>query len=775
MAREYENNRTDEDEIDLRQLIGTLYRHRKAIGAFALAGLLLSAVFAYFKPSVYRAESTVEIQVSKSQSLGAEDMVAAALTGESTASLDTEIEIIKSRFVALKAMKKVDLTHRYWIRRWMRDVELYPGAPFRVELRRGYGIVFSLRPEGEGRFRLEAEYRDKNGEKRSYDKIHRYGEEIHTDDFVLVVRRAPGAKMEESEYFFRVNDPVLLAASLQRSGRIAATPLSKKANLLKISYEDTVPLRTREFVDALTAAYLRQNVERRTLEAEKTLEFIDLQLKTLAENLKTSAANLEAFQRRTKTIDVDKKVERLSEKLGEYESQLATLRLQEEILNSLDQKVKQGRNLETLTLAGIGIEDAALAALIDDLRQTILKKKELLKDYTSAYPEVKKLESRVAQLRQIIIQSVNNLYKSVREREKFLEEQMEKFRQELSSLPEDQRNFLALQRRFASNEKFYTYLMEKKTETEIRKASTVSANRIVDTALDPEKPVKPKRKLIVLVGLILGLILGVAYAFVRDFFDDTVKNEEEIKRESGVPMLGVVPHFEDGADDMVVWSEPKSVAAEAFRSIRTNLLFMTPRERGQVVAVTSTVGGEGKTTVCTNLGGILALAGKRVVILNLDMRKPTLHKRFGLPNRNGMSNLLSGHAKLAEVIQQTSRKNLDIISSGPVPPNPSELIGGAILPEAIKVLRRHYDVVILDTPPAGLVTDARLVMQLTDLTAYVLRAGHSRRPFLRTLEELYRANGNKGMAVILNDFDAARHGYGYGYGYGYGGYYGEET
>jgi capsular exopolysaccharide synthesis family protein len=769
--RERDEGRSE--ELDLRRLIGTLYRHRWAILAFALAGLIASAVFAYFKPNIYSTSATVEVQVRNPWGWGRQDAVTSALTGGTVSNLDTELQIIRSRFVAAKALKKVDFSHRYYITKRFREIELYKASPIEVELTRGYGLPFRLYPLGKEKYRLVSEY-TLGGEKKSYDAVHRFGEEVHTSDFVLVVRRKPGAKFTENEYRFTVLNPKSLPAAV--SAGVRATPVSKTANLISISYQDTVPLRTQELVNALADAYLEQNIERRTREAEKTLEFINSQLKTLAENLKVSAANLEAFQRRTKTIDVDKKVERLSEKLGEYESQLATLKLQEEILSSLVKKVKRGRNLETLTLAGVGIEDESLSGLVADLRTAILKKKELLRDYTSAYPEVKKLDSRIRQLRQIIVQSVGNLYKSVREREKFLQKQMEKFRQELASLPEDQRNFLALQRRFASNEKFYSYLMEKKTETEIRKASTVSANRIVDRALYPGAPVRPKRKLIILIGLLLGLGMGIAYAFAREFIDDRVKNEEEIRQALKVPMLGTIPHFGKKSDDMVVFSDPKSAAAEAFRSIRTNLLFMSPREHGQVVAVTSTVGGEGKTTICINLGGIIALAGKKVIILNLDMRKPTLHKKFGLSNREGMSNLLSGHAKLSEVIQHSAREGLDIISSGPIPPNPSELIGGEILPEVIRVLRRHYDVVILDTPPIGLVTDARLVMRMADITAYILRAGHSRRPFFRNIEELYIAQGQKGMGIILNDFDPSRHGYGYGYGYGNGygyGYYGE--
>jgi capsular exopolysaccharide synthesis family protein len=323
------------------------------------------------------------------------------------------------------------------------------------------------------------------------------------------------------------------------------------------------------------------------------------------------------------------------------------------------------------------------------------------------------------------------------------------------------------------NEKIYSYLLEKRSETAIIKASTVSKNRMIDKALLPAAPILPNRKMIILSGLALGLLLGLALAFLRAFLDDRIKDEEEIPKLTHVPILGNIPHIKEHNQKVFVSSSPKSAIAESFRNLRTNLQFMTRGNHGHVIAVTSTVAGEGKTTVCINLGAIMSMAEKRTIILNLDMRKPTLHQQFGLKNEKGMSTLLSGHTKLVDVIQHTEYPNLDVISSGPVPPNPSELIQSELMEKLLEKLREVYDVVILDTPPVGLVTDARTLMHFADTSIYVVRAGYSKKVFLKNVEKISTFRDISGLGILLNDAKMHKNNYSYGYGYGYG-YYEED-
>jgi capsular exopolysaccharide synthesis family protein len=256
-------------------------------------------------------------------------------------------------------------------------------------------------------------------------------------------------------------------------------------------------------------------------------------------------------------------------------------------------------------------------------------------------------------------------------------------------------------------------------------------------------------------------------AFLRALMDTTSKTEDDIQKASSVPMLGTIPYVKDLSDSIKIFESPKSALAESFRNIRTNLQFMANEKYHNVIAVTSTIAGEGKTTVSVNLGAILSMSGKKTVILNLDMRKPTLHKKFDLPVGQGLSSLLAERTTLSEVIQKTKYENLDVITSGPVPPNPSELIQGVLMQKILEKLKEVYDVIILDTPPVGLVTDARVLMDYADISIYVFMAGYSKKEFIANLKRISQHKTLNKAGIVLNGIKRENIGYGYGYGYGY--------
>ncbi len=765
------NHTVDTDEIDLREIFYTLSHYKSSIVLIAVVFTLLAAVFAYFKPSIYMASSTVEVGLEDRYSnYGGQDIVGMAMA-PGAASTDTEIEIIKSRFLVAQALQSVDFTHRYYTTVRYKELELYKDSSFDVNLTRGHNISFTILPYNETSFRLEAKGFDSVSKLEwSYGKVHTYFEEIDEKNFALTVNLKKGQSLQNSNYRFVVLDQE--SAILSAQGGVSAALVGKFSNIIEISCSDNVPLRAQEFTNALSQAYIAQSIYKKTREAAKTLSFVNAQLQQINDNLKNSAVNLENFKKETNTVNLDTKAQGAMERLNDIETKLSVINIDLGILNSLYEQVRKGKDLETISVSGLSSNNDqagsnALTGLIGELQQAVMKVKILRADYTEEYPEVVKLRRQIDQMQKIIIDMIRNIKKNHDERRKFLEKSIYEQQQLLDKLPEAERVYGGLQRKFVVNEKIYSYLLEKQAATAIAEASTVSKNRIIDTALYPEYPIKPKRQLIVLVGLILGFILGIAQAFLRNFLDDTIKNDEDIKRGTDIPQIGIIPKFGKEGETPMVFESPKSAAAEAFRNIRTNLQFMAPNRGAHIISITSSVGGEGKTTICANLGGIISLTKKKTIILNLDMRKPTLHQRFQLSNKVGMSTLLSNHNTLPEVIQHTAYEHLDIISSGPVPPNPSELIQGQRMVEVLELLRKVYDVIILDTPPVGLVADAQILMRLSDATIYIMRAGETKKIALGHIEKIAEGGHIHGLGIVLNAVDMKKHGYGYGYGYGY--------
>ncbi len=757
-----------DDEIDIKEVFGTIYRYKYMIIFLVILSGMASSYYAYFKPNIYQASATVEVGLEQ-RGYRAQDMLAMA-TETGSMNADTEMEIIKSRFLSKRVLKEVDFSHKYYTIRRFKEVELYKSSPFQVGMNKGYGISFDLFPIDEKTYRLVVtEAEDENKTVWSYDKTHPYSQEIITEHFHLNVIK--GKEPQNAQYRFVIVDPADMGSYVQ--GGVSVNQMSKYSNMIQISYSDNVALRAQEAANALAEAYIAQSIEKKTKEATRTLTFVDNQLKRITENLKGSALKLEEFKKTSNTVNLSSKAETVIRQMSEYETQLAEMVIQHEMLDTLYTQVKSGKEIESIAIIGIDQEKSALSSMIKELQSAIIKKKILRADYTEVYPEVVKLIKTIAQLKKVIVSTIKNLRKSIIEKKALFEKSIAKLQTHLNKLPADERMFGQLQRKFAVNEKIYSYLLEKRSETAIIKASTVSKNRIIDEALCPEGPIKPKRKLIVLVGLILGLILGIALAFLREFLDDRIKSEEDITSVTDVPLIGLIPNIKKESDKVQVFNAPKSALAESFRNLRTNLQFMSSHRRAHCIAVTSTIGGEGKTTICINLGGIMSMAKKKTVILNLDMRKPTLHEKFGLPNTKGMSTLLSGHTGLNDVLQQTEYEHLDIITSGPIPPNPSELIQSELMEKVIDKLKEVYDVIILDTPPVGLVTDAKTLMHLADTSIYVFRADHSKKSFLRSIKEISSLQEIHGLSILLNDVKLGQGSYGYGYGYGYG-YYEED-
>ena len=342
--------------------------------------------------------------------------------------------------------------------------------------------------------------------------------------------------------------------------------------------------------------------------------------------------------------------------------------------------------------------------------------------------------------------------------------------------------FNKTRRFYTLQEEFYFSLIKSKAELEIAKAGTVDDFDILSPASLPGGPVHPQKLIIYGIGVVSGLIIGFLFVGVRYLLHNKISNQRELERLVSVPVVGSVPLYRKEkmpTTRMVVHKMPKSVLSESFRSIRTNIDFLQNGADKKVIAVTSTISGEGKTFVVVNMGAILATTGKKILVVDLDMRKPKIHLAFGKEKEEkGMSTILIGRDDFADCLRETDAEGLYYLAAGPIPPNPSELLLGEGFDRFIKQASQNFDMVILDTPPVGLVTDGVIIMKKADLNLYVVRADYSRKIFLKTLQKLIRMNKFRNLSLILNSVKISRqkgYGYGNGYGYGYGsGYYDED-
>ena len=766
------------NQINFQAIFQTLKKAWIFIVFLALAFGAGAAVYAYFQPSVYSTSATINLG-GGSRSRNGMDPLMQAISGDANdLTMDTDMEILKSRYMASKVLDTVDFTTRYFVTNGWKTRELYKNVPFIVshsylsENMRGRRFV--LTPAGENQFRLSLENEDEpfdlieslrrlflgiNAKKTPvvYSSVHSYGETISTEWFTFVIDKVYEPKQGQNYYFSIDDDKTDLAQYIQ--GGIQVSNVGRYSSLVRVSYSDTVPLRAQEVVNALCEAYIEEGLERQTSEAEKSLAFLDEQLEVISKNLARSESSLETFKKENVLVDISSQAETTMATLSDYEAKLTQIELQLNIVSSLEQYIASGKDITSISFDSLQLNAPSLGEMLTQLQEKKAEMSGLLVEYTEFHPEVVKVNEQINILKNRINNSIKNVKLNLISQKKSIEKIIQKYTKSMQALPQKELELANLKRKFMVNDKVYSFLLQRRAETAVLKASTVSNVSIVDSALLPGGPLKPKRKMIVAVGLLIGLILGIGLTLLRELLDNTIKSKGDVERLSSLPIYGVVP--------TVKGKKLGSVFLEAFRALRTNLEFiMQADKKYQSIVVTSTVSGEGKTTISANLALILAKGGKKVVIVDLDMRRAKLSEYFGLKNDKGVSTLLSKKHTLEEVIQPVEEKGIDIITAGPVPPNPSELIMSDYAAEVMKALREWYDYIVLDTPPVGLVTDAAILMHHADASLLVIKHGYTRKEFVRNLDRMVKDHKIGHVGFVLNGVSLEDN-YGYGYGYGY--------
>ena len=774
-------NNIDEDEIDLKEVFGTLNRYKFSIVVFAIVFMIGATIFAYFEDNVYEASATIQLEQQGRGGPGDINTMALALSG-GAANLDNEQFILRSRFLSEKVLRELDIGTRYFTTHNLRTVELYRTSPFVVvskELDSSLeGAKFTMEIVGKDHFILsmtpEIGLKEKvlrklglievpSDEPKPYEQRHTFGEEIVTEWFSLSINKV--FDLENSEYAFSVTHNANMSKFLQEG--IAISSVSETGSILMITFQDNVALRAQEVINTLAKRYLQQELEEKTLEADQTLKFIDAQIEEINKDVKKSQVKLDKFRAKHTIVDAGQQAMMTAANMAEYESKLQALEIESNVLKNVQQYINTGKDLSGISLGSASYSGSALAQTIQKLQESIMARNALLVEFTALHPDVIKLTEGINSIKSSIKFTLKNDINMIEQRKQTLRRYIRKYERSLKALPENERQLANLTRNTLVNEKVYNFLLEKRAETAILRSSTVSKTRVLDTALLPALPIKPKRLFIILVGMILGFIVGIAIAFLRSFLDDTLKTAEDFDKITNIPLYAAIPQRKDKMSG--------SQFEEAMRVLRTNLQFAGGAKKSKIVALTSSISGEGKTTAAVALAKIIAATGKKVILLDLDLRRSRMHEEFRITNKVGVSSVLSGVRTLHEVMHEDIFENLDVITSGPKPPNPSELLVTAGFDEMIAKLSEAYDYVIFDTPPIGLVTDAMILLQIADIGLIVTRANYSKKAFIKNIERFAAEHKLQNLGFIINGVESdKKQGYGYGYGYGYGsgkGYY----
>ncbi len=745
--------------INLKKVLYLLSKYKIFNIFLFLAFLTGGILYIYFTTPEYRTYMTIEVERGNNQN-NQNDL----LTGirQNSEGIETEMDVLRSRFLVEKALKNLDLEVQYFQKEKFKIFEIYGSSPIKisnVKIKNDfyYGKLFRIKIIDKDHFYLSLEkgiwdkilewMGFKKYKKRYFEKIYAFGQKIDNEDFSFIVKKLYDIK-PNSLYFFKINPFYSLVNAALNN--LSVKPFSFQSSVLKVEYQDTHPKRAKDFLDALGEEYLKQSIERRTKETSNSLKFIEEQLKAVNKRLQESEQKLKKFQAKNRLVNIGVQSEDLIHRMSTYEARLAEAQIEKDSLDILLKEIKRG-NYEAIV--GFSAQYPVLANFITNYQALLTQRDRLLNEYTKFHPLVQTNSKQLENVKKAIEKTVKGIRRSLVVRIKELKDSLKRMERQLITLPAVEKQYANLERRFKVSERLYNYLLERESEMKVAKAATVLEKRILDRAIEDTTPVKPKKSLIIAVSSFLGLVAIILVTVLRYVLDTKIKTKRDIEEISRIPIYGEIPFIADKKlyRSAYVLDDPRSPASEALRNIRTQIEFSPSSRKSKVIVITSTVPNEGKTVVTANLAAVLGMGEKKCIVVSCDLRRPELHAKFGIPNSIGLSHVLTGKAKLEDVIwEHEELTNFDIITSGFIPPHPYELLDSKKMADIVKTLRKNYDYIVLDTPPIDLVSDAILLMKYADLVLFVCKSEFSDRKFIEKINEVVEKYHIKNAGFILN-------------------------
>lgn len=783
--RKERTNQSDEEQINIQQIIFRYLIHWPWFVVSVIICMIGAWVYLFTTTPIYNISATVLIKDDEKgggASMGSE-LEKMGLDGfmSSSKNVDNEIEVLRSKSLAREVVNQLSLYVTYRDGDAFPEKELYRNSPVLVSLTpqeaeklpKTMEVGMTLLPTGGMNVQIMVGDKEYN---KQFDKLPAV---FPTDegtvaffenkDTLAIVQ--PEEKAEERHITAFINRPMAVAKGYTDALSIA--PTSKTTSVVIVSLKNSNRRRGVDFINQLLMMYnINANNDKNEV-AQKTAEFINERIGIISKELGSTEQDLENFKRSAGITDLTSEAQIALTGNAEYEKKRVENQTQINLVMDLYRYMK-GNEYEVLP-SNVGLQDAALAGAIDRYNEMLVERKRLLRTSTENNPTIVNLDTSIRAMQSNVQATLDATLKGLQITKDDLAREANRYLRRISDAPTQERQFVSIARQQEIKAGLYLMLLQKREENAITLAATANNAKTIDEALPDDNPVSPKRMIIYLAALVAGMGLPIGIIYLIGLTKLKIEGRVDVERLTSLPIVGDIPLTSEKQGSIAVFENKNNLMSETFRSIRTNLQFMLENGKN-VILVTSTISGEGKSFVSGNLAISLSLLGKKVVIVGLDIRKPGLNKVFNIPKKeHGITQYLTNTTiNLMDLVQQSDiNKNLFILPGGTVPPNPTELLARDGLDKAIEILRQKFDYVILDTAPVGMVTDTLLVGRAADLSVYVCRADYTHKAEYTLINELAEGEKLPNICTVINGLDMNKKKYGYYYGYGkYGKYYG---
>ena len=782
----------DDKEIDIQELLFKYLIHWPWFVGAVIVCLISAYIYLYVATPVYNISATVLIKDDKkggnSNNVAGLDELGLSGLITSSQSIDNEIEVLRSKTLVKEVVNYLNLYVTYQDDDQIPSKELYKTSPVQVSMipqeaeNLKKNIVIEMVVQPQGSLDVNVKMRDKEIQKH-FEKLPAI---LPTDQGTLSFFQTKDSisskKMEEVSY--PVQDVRHITATISQPMNVARgycenlsiEPTSKTTSVVTLSLKNSSLQRGQDFINQLLEMYNRNTNNDKNEIAQKTAEFIDERIGIISKELGSTEADLETFKRDAGITDLSSDAQIALTGNAEYEKKQVENRTQISLVEDL--KKYLGHNEYEILPSNVGLKDITLAAQIDRYNEMLIERKRLLRTSTENNPAIINLDTSIRATKANVQATLEGTLQGLFITKADLDREAKRYMRRISDAPGQERQYVSIARQQEIKAGLYLMLLQKREENAIMLAATANNAKIIDDAIADVIPVSPKRSIIYLAALCLGIAIPVVVIYLIDLTKFKIEGRADVEKLTSVPIAGDIPLTDEKntkEGSIAVFENQNNLMSETFRNIRTNIQFMLQNDK-KVILVTSTVSGEGKSFTSANLAISLSLLGKKVVIVGLDIRKPGLNKVFNLSSKEkGITQYLANpEMDLMSLVQSSDvNRNLYILPGGTVPPNPTELLARDGLDKAIEILKKNFDYVILDTAPIGMVTDTLLIGRVADLSAYVCRADYTHKAEYTLINELYHEQKLPNLCTIINGVDLKKRKYGYYYGYGkYGKHYG---
>ncbi len=743
-----------EHEFHGRSFFDKIYDYKKSIFLITLFFILLTVIYLIFAKKVYRTDATLEV-IPKYNLLGI-SAVEVSKESEYERHFETQMDFLQSRYLISKVVSELEVNIEYLDSIGLNSYKLLNTEPpffvknLNIKDESFYHKVFHIELIDDRHFALSLISKSGLSSKKTKALIYQFSKPIKSDymDFTITRNQFSNAK----DVYFKVKyqrenvDEVLRNLTVIKN--------SSKSSIIKIIYDDNRPKDAKKLVDTLISEYMKVTKTNQVSQSQIHLKFIESELSQERVNLKNSEDKIQEFIEINSVAGINEQTKNLINTIYKYEHDLEDIEILYNNIKDINEMFRKNYDYKDVLTHISQLNNGNLIKLVDSISDLEVRYKELRKKYKIKHPEIVALKKTMAQKTLILDKTLAKLLKNTDIKRAKLNSYLNKYKLNLTSVPQKELGYVKLKRDHDLIEKNYILLLDKKRQLNIsEKIQSDYTYRVLDYAFLPDRAIKPRKSVLLVLGTILGLLFGLIYALVSQYFVKKITVPSEVEELTKKPYLGTIPYIKDKKlyNDLFVAKDPNSIASQMMWSLRDRVDGFNVDKKSKVIALTSMVKGEGKTTLAANLAICLGMGDKKTVLLSLDLRLPEIHSKFGLDNKVGLSSVLFHKKELSQVTYRSNEfKNLYVIPSGPKVDNPMQIINSQYIDKMLDELKEVYDYIVIDLPPAGVAAEGVFLMKKADLVISVLKSNYSEKSFVTYMENIALKNSIKNLGFVLN-------------------------